>query len=320
MLKELESLVSHALESKDSLVRMNLLSEVNYQNKTYPIYSFVIGTEDARAPTLALIGGVHGLERIGALVVINYLRSIITQLKWDTQLRDQLRHFRIVFLPVVNPYGIEHFRRSNGNGVDLMRNAPVEGIKDAKWKLYRGHFHDNTIPWFRGNPNQMEAEARSLCYLIEKELFPSKCALSIDFHSGFGMVDRLWYPYAKTHDDFPYINQVKNINQLFLETHPYHIYRVEAQSNSYTTHGDLWDYLVDKYQQSSYSKDGMFIPWTLEMGSWNWLKKNPIQIFNRQGVFNPMVKHRFDRTMRRHFVLIQFFNQLIMNRSAWDHS
>jgi hypothetical protein len=317
LLSELENIV-RVFETGDSLISMNLLSEVSHAGKNYPIYSFVIGTKDVNAPTLALIGGVHGLERVGSLVVLNYLRSLLTQLKWDITLRESLQHFRIVAVPVVNPVGIEKFRRSNGNGVDLMRNAPVEGIKDYSYKLYRGHFLDSSIPWYRGNPEKMEVESRALCYLIEKELFSSKCALAIDFHSGFGARDRLWYPYAKTYEDFPYKKQVDQIEKLFYETHPYHVYKVEPQSSSYTTHGDLWDYLVDKYKDKSKSSDGIFIPWTLEMGSWNWLRKNPLQIFDRQGVFNPMVKHRYDRTMRRHFILIQFFQTLIMNRHAWD--
>lgn len=317
MLLELNEIVS-LCEAGDPLVRIKVLSEVQYQNKNYPIYSFVIGTEDTRAPTLGLFGGVHGLERVGSLVVLNYLRSLLRQLKWDTTLRNSLRDFRIVSIPVINPWGIEHFRRSNGNGVDLMRNAPVEGAPGPLYKLYRGHYLDKSLPWFRGNPNFMETESRALCYLVEKEMFHSKCALAIDFHSGFGMKDRLWYPYAKTHNDFPYIDQARNISRLLNETHPFHIYHIEAQSNSYTTHGDLWDYLIDKFVATKHSEECMFIPWTLEMGSWNWLKKNPIQIFDRKGVFNPIVKHRFDRTMRRHFVLIQFFQTLIMNRSAWD--
>jgi predicted deacylase len=319
MLQELEGIVDYSLQD-NSLVRMNLVSEVMYHGRTYPLYSFVIGTEDVRAPTIALIGGVHGLERIGSLVVINYLKSIIHQLSWDIEFRSRLNHFRIVAMPIVNPYGVENFRRSNGNGVDLMRNSPIEAVKDSTYKIYRGHNISNCLPWFRGDPNNMEIESKALIYLMEKELFPSKCALSLDFHSGFGVLDRLWYPYAKSNEPFSYINEAKNISQLFDQTHPYHVYKIESQSSSYTTHGDLWDHMMERYLNRTNKSEGIFIPWTLEMGSWNWLRKNPIQIFNRQGVFNPMVKHRFDRTMRRHFMLIQFFTQLVMNRSAWDHS
>jgi hypothetical protein len=318
MNKELEEIVTTVLNNQDPLVQMHYLSEVSYGDKTYPLIAFIVGTPNNNAPTLGLVGGVHGLERIGSSVVLGFLKSLINQLSWDSIFREQFHFSRIVFLPIVNPYGIEHFRRSNGNGVDLMRNAPVEGEKDAFWKLYRGHTLDRSLPWFRGNPNQMEIEARSLCYLMEKEVFPAKTSLVIDFHSGFGMIDRLWYPYAKTYDKFPYYNQAKEIEKLLNLTHPHHIYHVEPQSASYTTHGDLWDFMLDKFLESEHSKTNIFIPWTLEMGSWNWLKKNPMQILNKDGVFNPMVKHRFDRTMRRHFVLIHFFNRLIMNRRAWD--
>jgi hypothetical protein len=317
MLKELEHIVRF-FEMGDPLFRMSILSEAKYKNKTYPIYSFSIGSSDVSTPVLLLVGGVHGLERIGAQVVINYLRSLMTQMSWDEKLRETFKHYRIVAIPVLNPWGIEHFRRANGNGVDLMRNSPTEGIKDSRWKIYRGHSLGPILPWYRGKKDQMEVEARALCYLVEKEIFPSKCALAIDFHSGFGVKDRLWYPYAKSFSDFPFINQAKKITELLGETHPFHVYQVESQSVSYTTHGDLWDYLVDKYHDEQKNPEGIFIPWTLEMGSWNWLKKNPLQIFDRKGVFNPIVKHRMDRTMRRHFILIHFFTRLILNKKAWN--
>lgn len=318
MHQELEEIITTVLYNQDPLVQMHYLSEVSYHNTVYPIVAFTIGTKNTSAPTLALVGGVHGLEGIGSSVVLSYLKSIINQLSWDSKFREQFQFSRIVFLPIVNPYGIENFRRSNGNGVDLMRNSPIEGEKDSFWKIYRGHTFGNSLPWFRGDPQNMEVEAKSLCYLIEKEVFPAKTSLVIDFHSGFGMMDRLWFPYAKNNDRFPYYDQAKEIEKLLNFTHPHHVYHIEPQSASYTTHGDLWDYLTDKFNESEYSKDNIFLPWTLEMGSWNWLKKNPIQIFNKYGVFNPMVQHRFDRTMRRHFVLIQFFYRLVLNRGAWD--
>jgi hypothetical protein len=42
------------------------------------------------------------------------------------------------------------------------------------------------------------------------------------------------------------------------------------------------------------------------MGSWAWIKKNPRQIFNFAGFFNPQKTHRHHRILRRHTVLMQF--------------
>lgn len=319
LLEEIVSLAENSLANGEPLLKMQLLSEVSYKDYTYPIYSFVIGNPNPELPTLGLFGGVHGLERVGTQVVLQFLKSFLSELKWNTVLRESLNHYRIVTIPLINPVGMAHLKRSNGRGVDLMRNAPVESDPGYFYQIYRGHKLSRHLPWYRGR-DVMETESQALCYFVEKEMFQSRCALAIDFHSGFGMKDRLWYPYAKTKDAFPLIFEAKNIAKILNETHPHHVYHIESQSDSYTTHGDLWDYLFDQHQNRFAKQyDNLFIPWTLEMGSWMWLKKNPMQIFKRDGVFNPLVKHREQRTMRRHFVLIDFFTKLIRNRHAWDH-
>jgi hypothetical protein len=40
-------------------------------------------------------------------------------------------------VPLINPAGIYLGMRSNGNGVDLMRNSPVEGAGTTR--IYSGH-------------------------------------------------------------------------------------------------------------------------------------------------------------------------------------
>ena len=206
--------------------------------------------------------------------------------------------------------------RSNGNGVDLMRNAPIESEEVNTPLLVSGHRLTNRIPWYRGNPEQqMEIESQLLCDYVEKQVFPSKTAITIDFHSGFGMRDRFWYPFAKSKKPFPRIKEVQNIKRLLDKTFPHHIYKVEPQSKNYVTHGDLWDYLFEKHEQLE--NDSLFLPWTLEMGSWIWLKKNPAQIFRMDGLFNPVKEHRRERAMRRHLLLIQFLLRMTRNRESW---
>ena len=99
-------------------------------------------------------------------------------------------------------------------------------------------------------------------------------------------------------------SQVQSLKDLIDETLQHHIYSIEPQSFSYTTHGDLWDYLYDKFRDHDSQGKKLFIPWTLEMGSWRWVRKNPKQALSALGLFNPMVDHRFDRTMRRHKSLL----------------
>ena len=120
-------------------------------------------------------------------------------------------------------------------------------------------------------------------------LVASVTALTVDFHSGFGMKDRFWYPYAKTMDQFPNIQEVESLKDLIDETLHHHIYSIEPQSYSYTTHGDLWDFLYDEHRDLNKGSQKLLISWTLEMGLWNWVKKNPRQILSFAGLFNPIM-------------------------------
>lgn len=299
------------------LIRSTELARINIKNKSYPIISFQIGCPDPEAPVLGLFGGVHGLERVGTHVVLSYLQSLFTQIKWDDDLRDQLKTSRIVSIPLINPGGMASLSRSNPNGVDLMRNAPVESNGKNLPLLAGGHRISNKIPWYRGPEGApLEIESQTLINYVKKEIFSSVTALTVDFHSGFGMVDRFWYPYAKTTDQFPNIREVEALKDLIDETLNHHIYSIEPQSFSYTTHGDLWDYLYDEHQKDNMQNEKLFIPWTLEMGSWNWVKKNPKQLFSALGLFNPIISHRHSRTLRRHKPLIDFLFRASRN-SVW---
>ena len=49
----------------------------------------------------------------------------------------------------------------------------------------------------------METEADAVCRFVRREIFPSRVALSVDVHSGYGTMDRFWFPYARTRHPFP---------------------------------------------------------------------------------------------------------------------
>jgi hypothetical protein len=53
------------------------------------------------------------------------------------------------------------------------------------------------------------------------------------------------------------------------------------------------------------------------MGSWNWLKKNPLQIFSKSGVFHPMKPHRRLRILRRHLTLFDFLHRSLLAHEKW---
>lgn len=299
------------------LVRVSTLATVRAGGHDYPIHGLVLGPDDKSLPTLGIMGGVHGLERVGTHLVLAYFDSLFEQLLWDKDLQDKLRQTRIVSIPLVNPAGMHIGKRANANGVDLMRNAPVEASMKPAF-LLGGHRFSKSLPWYRGPEGQaMEVEAQALCDFVRSEIFPARNSLVLDMHSGFGSDDRLWYPYARTTAPFPRLRQVEKLSNLLNLSFPNHVYKVEPQSLSYTTHGDLWDYLFDEHYKQHGPDGPVFIPWTLEMGSWIWVRKNPLQLFSALGPFNPIKAHRHKRTMRRHLPLVDFFFRAVKNYEAW---
>lgn len=302
--------------------RITEITQVEVSDKktpiSIPVYSIVLGSASPEAPVFAVFGGVHGLERIGTQVVTSYLSTIAELLKWDNLTNEILERVRLVFVPLVNPGGMFLESRSNPSGVDLMRNAPVEAEIKSRTKIYVGHRYSNKLPWYRGEKDApMEKEASALVQLVKKEIFSSPISISVDVHSGFGVVDRLWFPYAKTRAPFPQISEVHALKTLLDKTYPNHIYCVEPQSKQYLTHGDLWDHLYDAYREEN--KKGIYLPFCLELGSWLWIKKNPKQLFSSLGVFNPIERHRYQRILRRHLLLMDFLLRATLSSSPWAH-
>ncbi len=301
-------------------LRIHERGRVKCREHSLPLLGITMGPEDPTLPTLGLFGGVHGLERIGSQVVIHVLESLVKRLSWDAVLQSQLERIRIVAMPVINPGGMLLRRRANPAGVDLMRNAPVDALQQPT-PLVGGHRFHNWLPWYRGKADEgMELESQTLIDFVQEKMFRSRHAIALDVHSGFGTVDRLWYPFARSVGDYPREELCKQFAQRLAEFENNHVYRIEPQSIQYTTHGDLWDHLFDLHTEQHGLDGNLFLPWTLEMGSWAWLRKNPWQIFNALGAFNPIKPHRYRRTMRRHARLIDFLIHLTSSPDQWRGS
>jgi hypothetical protein len=163
----------------------------------------------------------------------------------------------------------------------------------------------------------MEIESQALCDFVEEQMFESESALAVDVHSGFGVIDRLWYPFARSREPFPRQKEVESLGHLLSKSYPNHVYQIEPQSLTYTTHGDLWDHLFDKHYSIHGNVGPLFIPWTLEMGSWMWVRKNPLQLFSAFGRFNPIKIHRYRRILRRHIPLFDFLVRAVKNYRTW---
>jgi hypothetical protein len=288
--------------------------EVMLDGQTLPVHVFTLGNPDPDGPAFGVFGGVHGLERIGAEVALAWLDSLAARLQWDDSLQRLLEGTRLVVMPLVNPGGLWRGTRANPAGVDLMRNAPVDCAAGAP-PLLGGQRLSAALPWYRGPAGApMQPEARALCEVVERELLGRPLAIALDCHSGFGVRDRLWFPFAHTAQPVEHLPELQRLDSLLDETLPHHPYRFEPQSRQYLAHGDLWDHL---YRRADERADGTLLPLTLEMGSWLWVRKNPRQAFSRHGIFNPLIGHRRQRVLRRHASLLDFLMRAAFSHRRW---
>ncbi|MDZ7924274.1 MAG: DUF2817 domain-containing protein [Marinagarivorans sp.] len=295
------------------LMRVNIEHSLHWQDQTLPIYSLTLGNIQKDKPTLLLTAGMHGIERIGSQVLIAWLQSLCERLRWDNALKTSLQNIQLVVMPILNPVGMYNNTRSNGNHVDLNRNAPIDA-EDSVPLLGGGHRLSGVLPWYRGKKGTlMEAENLALERLIQRQITTHPLAIVLDLHSGFGSRDRLWFPYAYRRKAIGNISSYMALKLLWERSFPHHTYIFEPQSQQYLSHGDVWDYF---YQQAKPSACN-FMPLTLEMGSWAWVKKRPQQLFNLAGLFNPQASHRQARVLRRHMQLLDFLIAASQNPHSW---
>lgn len=311
-LRTFEALVERIESNLNVPSEFKRIASVEWNGLNFPIDIIVIGNQSKEAPCLGFFSGVHGVERIGAQVVLAFLESLIERLYWDETLQILLNKITLVFMPIVNPVGIFQQSRCNGNHVDLMRNAPVDAV-DKVPHFVGGHRISKRLPWYRGKKGDpMEIESQALVDVVNNYVVTHNKSLTVDCHSGFGWFDRLWFPYAYSSKPYKLIAEVTAIKNIFDISYPYHhYYQIEPQSLAYQTNGDLWDYLAIT------NEDKDFIPLTLEMGSWLWLKKNPRQIFDVFGAYHPVKEHRIKRVLRQHMPLLDFLVRVIAYHKNW---
>ncbi len=294
---------------------METLCSAAFDGVVLPVQALALGSAERHAPVMLCVGGVHGLERIGAQVVLGFIETLAAYLRWDRLLRDMLQHVRVLFLPVLNPIGVLLRRRSNGQGVDLMRNAPVQADGwSLPLKLYRGQRLTSRLPWYRGRRDALEPEALALCQWVQAQARESRFVLGLDVHSGFVGKDRIWFPYARTRALFPHVSEMLALKTLLDETYPRHRYVVEPQATQYTTHGDLWDYIYDAHRAGH--PESIFLPLTLELGASSWLRKGG-RLLNKSAFFHPLAPHRTERVLRRHVALFEFLLRAAYSWEEW---
>lgn len=300
------------LDAGSRRMTVRAVCDISARGRTFPIYVATLGSPEPQAPALGFFAGIHGLERIGTLLLLDYMRALIGRLEWDDLLQEQLRTIRLVFMPIVNPGGMWAMTRSNPNGVDLMRNAPHNAEGRVPF-LAGGQRIGPWLPWYRGASGApMETEATTLLQVVEEELLSRPLSFALDCHSGYGFHDSIWFPYAKSTRHIAHLPEMFVLKAMFDQAHPHHGYLFEPQSMQYLAHGDLWDCAYDRCRASS-----IFLPLTLELGSWIWIKKNPVQILRREGMFNPIKSHRTERVLRRHTNLLDFLARAAYASQRW---
>ncbi|KMT63683.1 M14 family zinc carboxypeptidase [Catenovulum maritimum] len=313
LLPELKQ-IQYIIDTHQEFIHLEKIATVNINQSELPIYAISLGNQSSEAPVITFVGGVHGLERIGTQVVISFLETLLGRIKWDKGLKHLLSQVRVNFIPLLNPVGMALHKRSNFNSVDLMRNSPTESHEKTAF-LVGGHRISPIIPWYRGpEDSDMETESKALVNFIKTNCFQSPFSLVLDCHSGFGLRDRLWFPYAKSKlEPIPHIGEIYHLRDLLFQTYPHQNYVFEPQSKHYLCHGDLWDHLYDL----SLEHTGTFLPLTLEMGSWRWVKKNPLQVLKSLGLFHPMKPHRVKRVLRSHLILMDFLMSATASYQNW---
>ena len=295
-------------------LRQRVMCEVEVGAQRYPVLAITLGNPSLDVPAVGFFGGVHGLERIGAEVVIAHLHSLVMRLRWDSSLHRQLESLRLVFMPIVNPGGMASATRANQNGVDMMGNAPVQASDPVPF-MVGGQRRSARLPWYRGPAGAaMEPENLAVCQVVEEELLAREFSMAVDCHSGFGARDRVWFPHAHTAQPIEHLAELFAFKTILDQTHPQHRYVVEPQSCQYLAHGDLWDHL---YLRALEKPQRVFLPLTLEMGSWLWVKKTPRQLFTRHGIFNPLIEHRRQRVLRRHVAWLDFVMRAALSHERW---
>ena len=298
------------LDEHASLIEVRTLCEVTHAGRRLPLHSLTLGSRSESAPAVGFFGGVHGLERVGTQVLLSFLDSLAGRAAWDERIQRLLAEVRVVFLPLVNPAGMSARTRANGNGVDLMRNAPLQSRERVAF-LLGGQRLSRRLPWYRGEG--LEAESLALCRLVREELLSRPFSIALDCHSGFGLRDRVWFPYAHTHAPFVHVAEIHALVSLYAQATPNHPYLFEPQSRRYLAHGDLWDYLSGE----AAARPCLFLPLTLELGSWRWIRKSPRQLWSRTGLFNPLPADRLRRVRRNHLPWLYYLCQAASAYREW---
>ncbi len=290
----------------EGMIRIRQLdySSPTRKGQRYPIYLLEIGRRSAfRRHTVSIISGVHGLETIGIRIHLDIIRCFLNPRSAHFSEALAAGKLGIYSIPILNPAGVARESRANGQGVDLNRNSGIDA--EGALAFFGGHRISPVLPYYRGKA--LQRESRALYRFLREHAWKNgRIHTALDIHSGYGAQNYLWWPYSFSKRRVPHAAVFEHMAAELAGRHP--MYRIEPMSLSYMTHGDLWDRALLEFeaakQKGIIARKSLFLPLTLEIGTWQELRNNPMRMLKKQRIFNPPPQSR-KAYMREHRELIR---------------
>ena len=273
------------------------------EGQRYPIYLLEIGRQAAfKRHAVSIVSGVHGLETIGIRIHLDVIKCMLNPKSPHFSRALNEGKFGLYSIPILNPAGVARATRANGRGVDLNRNSGIEA--EGALPFFGGQRISPALPYYRGKA--LERESRALYRFLREYAWKNRrIHTALDIHSGYGAQNYLWWPYSYSKRRIPHSAVFERMASELAERHP--LYRIEPMSLSYQTHGDLWDRALIEFEadkkEGRLPRKNLFLPLTLEIGTWDELKKNPFRVLRKQKIFNPPPQSR-KAYLREHRQLI----------------
>lgn len=135
----------------------------------------LIGNKSVVAPVDSLVIGVfHGDEPQGKFLIEKYLKNQANSMS------ELVPRGNLLFIPCLNPDGMQLSQRTNANGVDLNRNFPTKN-----WGQDTSKAGNNPADYFFGKSAGSEIETKFIIDIIDK--FSPKSILTI--HAPYKIVN-----------------------------------------------------------------------------------------------------------------------------------
>lgn len=305
---ELHEVYSCANNLHDS-ASFHIENWIDYRKHRFPLTSFRFGENSSQASKIIFVSGLNGQDKLAIHLVLAYLKNIIRISSRDNSFAKRFKQFQLIFYPLANPTGMFTQRKTNENGVDLTRNAPIDAGRLAL-PLFSGQRISSRLPWYRGSKrSSMEVETSTLCQFISEESESSELTLVLDVRSSLGSSDNILFPYSCNSNVIPDAHHILALKKILDCYIPSNQFQFEPAHKRSIIHGDLWDFLYSRHH--SQSNKGLFIPLRLEIGNIPWLRRSPKQALQLVGIASPVEQAALKAIQQPYTHLFDFLLQAV---------